>query len=191
MTDSSDDSEKITDIIRACRNGNPEAVNKLVPIILDELRRLALIHFSRERPNHTLQPTVLVDEAYMKLVANSSQDWENRAHFFGAASRLMRQILIQHVREKKRIKRGGDYKRVSYDEVENILGAEKEDNLIRLDDALNKLAKVNKQGAEIVEKLYFAGLTIEETAEIMNIAPATVKRKWKVAKAWLYREIKR
>ena len=191
MTDSSDDSEKITEILRACRNGNPEAVNKLAPIILARLRKLARIHFSRERPDNTLQPTVLVHEAYTKLVAHSSQDWENRARFFNAASRLMRELLIQHAREKKRLKRGGKYKRMSDKEADKIPAPEKDEELIRLDEALKRLADVNEVLAQIVENLYFAGMTIEETAEAMDIAPATVKRKWNLAKAWLLREMKR
>jgi RNA polymerase sigma factor (TIGR02999 family) len=191
MTDSSDKSDEIIEILRACRNGSHEAVNELVPIIYAELRRLAHSHFSRERQNHTLQTTALVHEAYIKLVADSSQNWENRAHFFGAASRLMREILIQYAREKNRLKRGGGYKRVSNDEVDKVPAAEKEEDWVRLDEALRKLAKVDQVLAEIVEKRYFAGLTNEEIAEVMNISLATVKRKWQLAKAWLFREMKR
>jgi RNA polymerase sigma factor (TIGR02999 family) len=191
MNDSSDDRKKIDELLEAIRGGNSEAMHELMPLIYDELRRWAHIILRHERQNHTLRTTALVHEAYMKLVGSAFRNWKNRIHFFRVAARVMRRILIQHARKRMSIKRGGGYEIVSMDEEDNIPDFRKDENLVRFDEALIKLEEVDKTLAEIVENRFFAGLTIEETAQVMDIAPATVKRKWKHAKAWLLREIKR
>lgn len=181
--------EEITEMLRACRKGNYEAVNNLMEIVYDELCRLAHNYLKSERPNHTLQTNALVHEAYVRLVGQHSTEWQNRSHFFGVAATLMRQILVNHARNKKRLKRGGNDALLSLDEAHHVILDEKDDNLIALNDALNKLSKFDRRQAKIVELRYFGGLTIEATAEFLNIAPVTVKREWQAARAWLYREI--
>jgi RNA polymerase sigma-70 factor (ECF subfamily) len=179
----------ITQLLVDWRNGDKAAVDRLMPLVYDELRRLASNFFRRERFNHTLQPTALVNEAYLHLVGRSEVSWQNRAHFFGAAAQLMRHILIDHARTHNAAKRGGGEIRVSLKE-ELVATEQREVDLIALDSALDQLASLDEQQSRIVELRYFGGLSIDETAEVLAISPATVKREWSTAKAWLYREMK-
>lgn len=170
-------------------NGNETAVNALLPVIYDELKRLASNYLRRERINHTLQPTALVHEAYLKLIDQTRANWQNRAHFFGVAAQLMRRILVDHARGHNADKRGGEFQKFSLDE--NIDKAiEISNELISLDDALKELAKFDAQKAKIVELRFFGGLTFEETAEVLGISVITVKRHWRLTKAWLYGQMK-
>jgi len=181
---------EITELLRNWRGGDKAAMDKLLPIVYDELRRLAASFFRRERLNHTLQATALVHEAYMRLVDQSRVGWENRAHFFGSAARLMRQILVDHARSHNAAKRGGGEIKVSLAE-DMALAGPRELDLIALDVALDELAALDEQQSRIVEMRFFGGLSIEETAEVLGVAPATVKRDWNTAKAWLYRRMQK
>ena len=182
--------KEITQLLIDWRNGDKAAVDQLMPLVYDELRRLASNFFRRERVNHTLQPTALVHEAYLHLMGQSEVGWQNRAHFFGAAAQLMRHILIDHARTHNAAKRGGGDIRVSLKE-ELAATEQREVDLIALDAALDELAALDEQQGRIVEMRFFGGLSIEETAEVLAISPATVKREWSAAKAWLYREMKK
>jgi RNA polymerase sigma factor (TIGR02999 family) len=180
---------QVTELLQLWRDGDKAAMDKLLPIVYDELRRLAASFFRRERLNHTLQPTALVHEAYLHLVDQSRPGWENRAHFFGAAAQLMRRILIDHARSHNAAKRGGGEIRVSLADDVATTG-QRELDLIVLDEALDELTALDAEQGRIVEMRYFGGLSIEETAEALGVSPATVKREWSTAKAWLYRRMK-
>jgi RNA polymerase sigma factor (TIGR02999 family) len=179
----------ITSLLRDWRNGDKAAMDRLLPVVYDELRRLAASFFRRERQNHTLQPTALVHEAYMHLVDQSCVGWESRAHFFGAAAQLMRRILVDHARSHNAAKRGGGEIRVSLAD-DMALVEQRELDLIALDSALDELAALDPQQARTVELRFFGGLSIEETAAVLGISQATVKREWNSAKAWLYHQMK-
>lgn len=180
----------VTQLLVQWSNGDAAAFEKLVPLVYDELRRLAGRYLRRERSDHTLQSTSLVHEAYMRLVDQKNVRWQNRAHFFGVAAQLIRRILVDHARAHQAAKRGGGAFKLTLDEA--LATPEGKDiNLVALDEALGTLGKLDPQQARIVELRFFTGLTIEETAEVLNISPATVKRDWTVAKAWLYRELSR
>ena len=181
---------EITELLRNWRGGDKAAMDKLLPIVYDELRRLAASFFRRERLNHTLQATALVHEAYLRLVDQSRAGWENRAHFFGSAAQLMRQILVDHARSHNAAKRGGGEIKVSLAE-DMVLAGPRELDLIALDVALDELAALDEQQSRIVEMRFFGGLSIEETAEVLGVAPATVKRDWNTAKAWLYHRMQK
>ena len=181
---------EITELLRNWRCGDRAAMDKLLPIVYDELRRLAAGFFRRERPNHTLQATALVHEAYLRLVDQSRVGWENRAHFFGSAAHLMRQILVDHARSHNAAKRGGGEIKVSLAE-DMALAGPRELDLIALDAALDELAALDEQQSRIVEMRFFGGLSIEETAQVLGVAPSTVKRDWNTAKAWLYHRMKK
>lgn len=191
MYDSSDDRNRIDELLEAIGGGDSEALNELMPLIYGELRRQAHLILSRERPNHTLRTTALVHEAYIRLAGSDFRGWKNRSHFFHVAAKVMRRTLIQHARKRVSIKRGGGYRIVSIDDEGGIPDLGKEENLVRLDAALIRLEELDKTLAELVENRFFAGLTIEETAQVMDVSPATVKRKWELAKAWLLREMNR
>jgi RNA polymerase sigma factor (TIGR02999 family) len=184
-------SASITQLLIKWRNGDEAAFNELLPMVYSELRRLANYYLRQERPGHTLQPTDLVHEAYLRLVDEKEIDWQNRAHFFGIAAVRMRHILVEHARSRQAAKRGGrggGEHRLSLSEADQL--AEKRDvNLLALDEALQGLEVLDPQKARIVELRYFGGLTIEETAEALKISPATVKRSWSMARAWLLSEI--
>ena len=167
-------------------DGNKEVVNQILPHIYDELRRLASSYLRRERSDHTLQPTALVHEAYMKLIDQKQVHWQNRAHFFGIAAQVMRRILMDHARKHTADKRGGDAEKLPIEEEILIVSHDKSADLIALDDALQNLAKFDEQKAKIVELRYFGGLSIEETAEVMGVSVPTINRQWRMAKAWLY-----
>lgn len=169
-------------------NGDKAALDKLVPVVYQELRRLAAYYMRRERPGHTLQTSALVNEAYMRLVDYSQMRWQSRAHFFAVAAQAMRRILVEHARKRHFAKRGGGAVKVSFDEAA-IVSQEQAADLVALDDALTSLEAMDERKARIVELRYIGGLNIEETAEVLSISPATVQREWRAAKAWLYREI--
>ena len=176
--------EGVTQLLKAWNEGDESALEKLMPLVLDELRRLAGNYLRRERANHTLQPTALVNEAFLRLVDQKAR-WQNRAQFFGVAAQLMRRILVDHARTHQAQKRGGsDQQRLSLTNLDRA--AEKpEIDLLALHEALNELAELDPQQSRIVELKFFGGLSIEETAEVLGIGHATVERDWKMARAWL------
>jgi len=178
----------ITELLVGYQGGDKEALDQLMPIVYDELRRQAARYLRREQAGHTLQTTALIHEAYVRLVDQRNVQWQNRAHFFGIAAQLMRRILVDHARTKKRVKRGGSKVQVSLaDATVAVKGPDLD--IVALDEALEHLAKVDEQQSRVVELRYFSGLTVEETAEVMGISTATVKREWSVARAWLHREL--
>jgi len=182
------DSAKVTRLLLEWGEGNQQALEALVPLIYKELRNLAHNFLYRERPGHTLQTTALVHEAYLKLIDQNDARWQNRAHFFAIAAQAMRRILIDSARKHAAAKRGGPQEKLSLDEVADI-ALEPDINLLKLDEALHELAKIDPRQSRIVELRYFGGLTIEETAEVISVSPATVKREWMMARAWLHQEI--
>jgi len=169
--------------------GDSEAAAKLMPLLYDELHRLAVYYMRSERVGHTLQPTALVNEAYLRLVDQRESNWQNRAHFIAAAAQAMRRVLIDHARSKQRVKRGGMQVKVPLEDVA-IAAEEQVQDLIALDAALDRLAEVDIRQSKIVELRYFGGLTVEQTAEVLGISAPTVKRDWAVARAWLHRELR-
>ena len=166
-----------------------QSLDSLLPLVYQELRRLAAAYIRRERPGYTLQPTALVNEAYLRLLKDDPARWQNRAHFCAIAAHSMRQILIERARARDAQKRGGARARVTLDEA-LIAGGERSIDLVALDEALERLAAIDPEQARLVELRFFGGLTVEETADAMDISPATVKRHWTVARAWLARELK-
>jgi RNA polymerase sigma factor (TIGR02999 family) len=175
----------VSRILGAIESGDPSAAGELLPLVYDELRRLAVQRLSQEKPGQTLQATALVHEAYVRLVdAPESQAWNGRGHFFAAAAEAMRRILIDAARRKRRPKHGGDRRRIDLDDV--IAASEPREDLLALDDALNRLAQEDAAKAELVKLRYFAGLSLEQAAACQGISPATAKRRWAVARAWLY-----
>lgn len=182
--------DEITQLLLAWNHGDQRARDELTPLIYDELRRLARGLLRRERPGHSLQPTALVHEAFLRLIDQNQVNWQNRAHFFGAAARLMRQILINHAEARRAAKRGGETERVSLNDVDHSAPGQEID-LIALDEALGRLERLDPQQGRIVEMRYFSGLTIDEIAEAIGVSPATVKRDWSMARAWLRRELSR
>jgi RNA polymerase sigma-70 factor (ECF subfamily) len=169
-------------------NGGGDAPARLMPLVYDELRRLARSYLRNERPDHTLQPTALVHEAYLRLVDQSRVEWQNRAHFYAVAAQMMRRILIDHARTHASEKRGGSGKRLSLDEA-SFLPQERAADLLALDEALKQLAVTDERKSRVVELRFFGGLSVKETAEVLGVHTATVERDWVVAKAWLYREV--
>lgn len=170
-------------------SGDREALDKLMPIVYDELRRQAARYLKHERQGHTLQTTALVHEAYVRLIDQAGVRWQNRAHFYGIAAELMRRILVDHARKRNAAKRGGEAVKVTLNE-EVQAASEQNPDIISVDEALRKLALVDQQQARIVELRFFGGLTVEETAEVLGISDRTVKRDWSVAKAWIRRELR-
>jgi RNA polymerase sigma-70 factor, ECF subfamily len=183
------DPDEITKMLRAWSEGDRAAADQFMPVIYDELRRQAHRFLNRERANHTLQTTALVHEAYLRLTEQRDVSWQNRAQFFGLAAQMMRRILVNYAVNRKRDKRGGSAERLQLDETIQIQAADKSIKLIELDEALNRLAKLDERQARVIELRYFGGLTIEETAEVMGISPPTVKREWNMAKTWLRSEL--
>lgn len=176
-------------LVRA-RAGDAKATDELLPLVYDELRGLAATHLTGERPNHPLQPTALVHEAYLRLVGPGEVTWESRAHFFGAAALAIRRILTDHARTRDSAKRGGDWSRVSMDDLQ-IAAPETGVDLLALDGALDRLTKLDAQKSKVVELRFFAGLTTEETALALGVSPSTVARDWQFARVWLQRELSR
>lgn len=181
-------SPEVTRLLIDWSNGRREARERLLPIVYEELRRMAQRQMRQERTGHTLQATALVHEAYLKLVDQRRVSWRNRAHFFGVAAKMMRRILVDHARSHATEKRGGDWERLSLDEAP-LIAVDAVVDLVGLDGALDRLAVLDEQQAKVVELRYFGGLTIDETAEVLHISPATVSREWTVAKAWLFGEL--
>jgi RNA polymerase sigma-70 factor, ECF subfamily len=181
---------EVTRILREISAGKTDAQNELLPHVYQELRKLAQSYLRKERENHTLQATEIVHEAYLKLVGFENINWQNRAQFFAIAATLMRRILVDYARERNAEKRGGEWQKVTLNEAANSL-RQNEIDVIELNDALEELAKLDELQGKLVELRFFGGLTIEETAEALNISPATVKREWAMAKAFLYENLKR
>ena len=181
--------DDVTLLLGQLANGNEDAASRLIPLVYNELRRLAGGYMRCERPDHTLQATALVHEAYLKLVEQRSVDWQGRAHFFGVAAQIMRRILIDHARGHLRDKRGGDQVAVPLDEV-LVFSPERSHELLKLDECLDRLTALDPRQGKIVELRFFGGLTVEETAQVLGISPKTVKRDWSVAKAWLHGELR-
>jgi len=182
-------SQPVSELLARWRAGDEESLRRLVPLVYNELRRLAHCYLRNERPDHTLQTTALVHEAYLCLVKQEPINVENRAHFFAVCANLMRQILIQYARRRDAAKRGAGYKLTLDDAMGAV--ASRSINIIALDDALNELARLDPQQSRIVELRFFGGLSIEETSQVLGVSPATVKRHWTTARAWLYDEIRR
>jgi len=180
--------ESISQLLLRWSDGDSLAREKLMPLVYNELRRLARKYLRHERANHTLQPTALVNEAYLRLVDQHSVLWQNRAQFFGLAAKLMRNILVDHARSREAAKRGGQHYSVSVSELDRVSKSSEVD-LVVLHEALERLAAYDSQKSRIVELRFFGGLTIEETAEVLDISHATVERDWKMARAWLRREL--
>jgi RNA polymerase sigma-70 factor (ECF subfamily) len=179
---------EITQLLVDWGKGDETAFEKLVPLVYDELRRLARRYMRRERPGHTMQTTALVNEAYLRLVDQSRVNWQNRTHFFAIAAKLMRRVLLDHARRHMRAKRTGGALKVSLDEAAVVSEARAAD-LIALDDALERLAAVDARKSQVVELRFFGGMSVEQTAEVLNVSPSTVLGDWRMAKAWLRREI--
>ena len=181
------DAKDISTLLRAWSDGDQSALEGLTPIVYDELRRLAHRYMKRERPGHTLQTTALVNDAYMRLVEYKRMKWQNRAHFFAVSAQVMRRILVDHARSHN-VKRGAGVPHVSLEEVA-VVGGDRPADLVALDDALNALARLDPRKVQIIEMRFFGGLSVEDTAEVLNVSPATVRRDWSIAKFWLYREL--
>lgn len=182
------DAPNITRLLSAVADGDKTALDELVPVVYAELRRMAQRYFARENPGHTLQATALVNEVYLKLAADRTTDWRNRAHFFGVAAQMMRHILVDHARGRQVAKRGGGKEKLELDEA-LVVSNEPSAIVTALDDALKTLAETDARKARIVELRFFGGLTAEETAEVLGVAAVTVNREWRLAKAWLQREL--
>ena len=181
-------SHEVTQLLVAWGNGDQSALKKLMPLVYDELHRLASQYMARERPEHTLQTSALVNEAYVRLVDQKNVHWQNRAQFFGIAAMSMRRILVSYARSRNRAKRGAGALQIPLDETA-ILSDDRAAEMVALDDALERLAVVDQRKSHLVELRYFGGLSIDETAEVLKVSPGTVMRDWTLAKAWLRREI--
>ena len=179
--------EQVSGLLRAWSDGDREALDRLTPVVYDELHRLAQRYMKGERPGHSLQTTALVNEAYMRLVDYKEMQWQNRAHFFAVSAQLMRRILVEHAR-RRNLKRGGGVLHVSLEETATV-DVEQSTDLVALDDAMATLARLDPRKVQVVEMRFFGGLSVEETAAVLKISPITVMRDWSTAKAWLYREL--
>ena len=178
--------QQVTQLLAAWSSGDRAALDELMPLVYEELRRLAHQYMNRERPGHTLQTSALINEAYVRLVNQKEIQWQDRAHFFGIAARLMRQVLVDYARKRNYAKRGGGAQQAALDEA-LIVSKERAAEVVALDDALGSLAEIDPRQSQIVEMRFFGGLTIEETAEVLAVSPGTVMREWTLAKAWLRR----
>lgn len=178
----------VTQLLQAWRAGDQTAFDQLLPLVQEELHRLAKRLMSRERQGHTWQTTELVNEAYLRLISQQQVEWQDRAHFFAVASQVMRHLLVDHARSRQHVKHGGGALRLSLDKVA-LVAPDRSAELLALDEALDRLARFDKQKSRIVELRYFGGLTVEEVAEVLGIAAITVKREWARAKLWLYKEL--
>ena len=182
-------SNLVTELLAKWGAGDQEALEELVPLVYDELRRVAHRYLRHERPDHTLQSTALVHEAYLRLQKQGAKEFENRAHFFAISAQLMRQILVEHARRRHAAKRAGGH-RLALDDTVSLVNSKSVD-LVLLDDALNGLARLDPRQSRIVELRFFSGLSVEETSSVLGISPATVKRDWMTARVWLLHEMKR
>jgi RNA polymerase sigma factor (TIGR02999 family) len=181
-------SEQITQLLQSWSQGDQGAIDKLVPLVYDELHRLAHRYMADERPGHTLQTTELVNEAYLRLVDSAHANWEGRAHFFGVCAQVMRRILVDWARSRQALKRGGDVRALDLDEALAVAKQPGMD-LVAIDDALKALAAVDPRKSQVVELRFFGGLSVKEAAEVLKVSPETVQRDWKLAKSWLRREL--
>ena len=179
--------DRVCELLRAWSDGDTSALERLTPFVYEELHRLAGRYMRGERPDHSLQTTALVNEAYMRLVGYERMQWQNRAHFFAVSAQVMRRILVEHAR-RHNLKRGGGVPHVSLDEAA-LVGGHRAADLVALDDALNTLAQLDPRKAQVVEMRFFGGLNVDETANVLKVSPATVMRDWSTAKTWLYREL--
>ncbi len=179
---------EVTQLLLAWNNGDQDALAKLAPLVETELRRLAKIYLAHERPGHTLQPTALVNEAFIKLIDASAVEWKNRAHFFGITAQLMRHILVDHARRRQALKHGGEALRVSLIEAENV-APNRQACIIELDEALSALSRIDPRKSRIVELKFFGGLSEEEIAKLLDTSLRTVQRDWNLARAWLFRQL--
>ena len=181
---------EVTSLLIRLTDGDGAVLDDLLPLVYAELRRLAASYLRRERQGHTLQPTALVHEAYMRMIDQTQVEWQNRAHFFGVAAQMMRRILVDHARSQQAEKRGGEFQKLSLDENIDVSG-ERAADLVALDDALARLAELDPQKSRIVELRFFGGLSVEETAEVLGVSAPTVKRQWRMAKAWLFGQVQK
>ena len=188
MTTPSRSQQEVTQLLGDWSGGDEGALEKLIPLVQPELHRLAHYYMSRERAGHTLQTTALLDEAYLQLTAKTQARWQNRTHFMAVAAQLMRRIMVDHARARHALKRGAGAIRVTLDETA-LVTEERAEELLALDEALEKLAEFDRRRCEIVEMRYFGGMTIEEIADVLKVHPNTVMRDWRAAKAWLYAEL--
>lgn len=182
------ESNEITQYLQDWRNGNASALDEILPLVYDELRKIARRYRAKERGEHTLQTTEIINEAYLKLLNQKENDWQDRAHFFAVASRVMRNLLVDYARTKNYQKRGNGAEKVSLEEVA-LFTPEPDAQILALDEALNNLAKFDQRKSKLVELRYFGGLSTQETAEVLGVSEITVKREWLKAKAWLYNEL--
>ncbi len=180
--------QEITQLLLNWSKGDQAALDQLIPLVYPELRKLARRYMGRESPEHTLQTSALINEAYLRLVDQQAVEWNDRAHFFAVAAQVMRHILIDHARSHLYGKRGAGAQHIPLDEVA-VVSQERATELVALDDALTSLAKIDKRKGKIIEMRFFGGLSVDETAEVMNVSPVTVMREWRAAKAWLHREV--
>jgi RNA polymerase sigma factor (TIGR02999 family) len=188
MTRLSLTTHRVTQLLKDWSSGQKATHDELLPLVYDDLRRLARRYMRREGPGHTLQTTGLINEAYLRLIEQKNISWQNRAHFFGIAAQSMRRILVDHARTRQRLKRGGGALQVSLDDAEGITSQSPTD-LLALDEALMRLAEIDGRKCRVVELRFFGGLSIQETAEVLHVSPGTVMHDWTVAKAWLYRAL--
>jgi RNA polymerase sigma factor (TIGR02999 family) len=191
MIENRPDSHRVTALLHERTGGSSAAMDELLPYVYDELRRRAARYLRHERINHTLQTTALVHEAYLRLVDQDSVEWKDRGHFFAVAAQAMRRILVDHAKHRNRAKRGGPAADLQLDDDFNVPTVERSVDIEALDEAMSRLAKIDPRQERLVELRYFAGLSLEETADVMNISRATAAREWQMAKAWLHRELTR
>lgn len=185
-----DKTQGVTRLLQAAQQGDPRATQELLPLIYDELRKLAACQMARERPGQTLQPTALVHEAWVRLGGEAAPEFKSRSHFFAAAAEAMRRILVESARRKKRLKHGGQWERVDVDAVE-LMAPLPDEELLALDEALDKLVTVDARAAEVVKLCFFVGLTQEQAAQEMGVSISTAERLWSFARAWLFREVQK
>jgi RNA polymerase sigma factor (TIGR02999 family) len=182
--------QQVTQLLIEWGNGNHAALEELMPVVYAELHKMAKRYMGQQNPNHTLQTTALIHEAYLRLAGDSARHWQNRAHFYGVAAKAMRHVLVDHARTTHAAKRGGAMRPLRFDEEIDTSG-ERMGQLIALDDALTDLAKLHPRQSEVIELRFFGGLSVEETAELLKVSPETVMRDWRIAKAWLHSELNR
>lgn len=180
--------DNLTGLLIEWRQGDEAALDKLTPLVYDELRRIAHRYVQRERDGHTLQTTALVNEAYLRLAGQQKIEWQSRAHFFAVTAQVMRHVLIDHARRRHYAKRGGDLQQIPLDDAA-MMSQHRAAELVALDEALNELAKLDPRKSRVVELRYFGGLSLEETSEVLEVSLMTVRRDWRAAKAWLYKEV--
>lgn len=181
-------SNQLTQLLAEWSDGNEAALENLMPLVYDELRRMARRYMNRQPSGHTLQTTELIHEAYLKLAGKEEHNWQNRAHFFGVAAQVMRHILVDYARARSSQKRGGDFQRAEFEEA-FVVSSKRVGDIVALDDALNSLTELDERKCRVVELKFFGGLKIEEIAEVLKVSPVTVKRDWRFARTWLLREL--